>query len=189
LGWGIYAKKEHADEVTLMEVVEEKAKAFGRVLIESAEHAAYKVGLTDRPGPALVFLTNGRSSSFRIGSHEVILKGTSPRKMALGDSLPGQVIRGLWHLGEKVVDSAIIGTVTSSFSIEQRIEIGRRCSLMPGWLSDYFFAWNFLDKIKRSEPTTYIEEQRWTVNEKPAVYQYVEKVLPLGSRSRVVFLH
>jgi len=150
--------------VTLMEVVTCRAKAFGREIIQSAREIAFQRGVIETPGPPNVFHTNGRTSKFRFGDEEIFLKGVSPRKMALGDSFVGQTIRALWHLGKDAVNENLIGHATRGFSINQRVEMGRLCSSMPGWLGKFFYSWNLLADPEhdgaRPLRNTYTEDDR-----------------------------
>ncbi len=175
---GQYVKRSRTTPVTLMEVVTCRAKAFGREIIQSAREIAFQRGVIDTPGPPNVFHTNGRTSKFRFGDEEILLKGVSPRKMALGDSFVGQTVRALWHLGKDAVNENLIGQATREFSIDQRVEMGRLCSSMPGWLGQFFYSWNLLGdfKIDGARPLriAYPEEDReeGSVKEEIAVYAH-----------------
>jgi hypothetical protein len=173
---GQYVKRSRTTPVTLIEVVTCRAKAFGREIIQSAREIAFQRGVIQTPGPPNVFHTNGRTSKFRFGDEEIFLKGVSPRKMALGDSFVGQTIRALWHLGKDAVNENLIGLATREFSINQRVEMGRLCSSMPGWLGKFFYGWNLLGDLKsdgiRPFRSTYPEEdsEERSVQEGIAVY-------------------
>jgi hypothetical protein len=116
------------------------------------------------------YLTSGRSSSFFFGNRKIILTGASPRKMALGDSKVGKVIRALWHMGRSVVDEHIIGKATKLFSRFDRIEMGKLCASMPEWLGQYFYPWRLLE---RESPSKYPDDfgQIWGVREQVLVYR------------------
>lgn len=161
---GQYVKRSRTTPVTLMEVVTCRARAFGREIIQSAREIAFQRGIIDTPAPPNVFHTNGRTSKFRFGKEEILLKGVSPRKMALGDSFVGQTIRALWNLGKDAVNENLIGHATREFSINQRVEMGRLCSSMPGWLGKFFYSWNLLGDLKNDGAKllsgTYPEEDR-----------------------------
>lgn len=173
---GCYRKRGRLTEVTGDEVAQVKAAAFGRVVLSSPRNYAYKLGVTDQPGTPLEFVTNGRSSSFRFGNSEIILKGVSPRKMALGDGKLAQVIRALWHLGKSKVNGHVIGKATETFTSHERVQLGKLCSSMPAWLADYFYPWRLLEKEEFRPEDKYPDyKQIWGLQEGAAVYNFTDR--------------
>lgn len=160
VGQGVYRKRERAAPVSTLEVATVKARAFGRDLIRSAQQAAFDLGLCENPGGSMVFQTNGRSSSFKVGDEEVMLRGTSPRKMALGDSRVGQAIRALWHLGKDAINEHVIGHATRSFSIEERATMGSLGASMPYWLRAYCYAWFLIPTVEQASGSYVRNEKR-----------------------------
>lgn len=174
--WGLYSKGSCTKVFTLIELIQAKAKAFGRDLISSPADVAAELQITDVPPPSDVYMTNGKSSSFLVKNRRVTLKGTSPRKMALGDDPVGRVIRALCHLGSKKVDAHIIGAATRQFNIQDRIKMGRLCRSMPAWLSEYVFSWTFLDRVIRTKYSS-SQASPWAVQESETTY-FVSNVRP-----------
>lgn len=147
VAWGCYRKRERAAKVSANEVAQVKSAAYGRTIVASPREAAFNLGICSAPPTSLEFLTNGRTSSFKFENSEIIFKGASPRKMALGDTKVAKVVRALWYLGKSKVDQHVIGTATKSLHVSDRIELGKLCASMPGWLADYLQPWRLLEEV------------------------------------------
>lgn len=171
VAWGCYRKRERVAAVTEEEVARVKAAAFGRTIVSSPREFVLNLSSADQL-PPLEFLTNGRTSSFRFGTKKIILRGASPRKMALGDNKIAQTIRALWHLGKSKVNESLIGKLTESFNSFDRLQTGKLCASMPAWLAEYFYPWRLLDEVKRPESDYSKFDQKWRVEENAAVYDF-----------------
>jgi len=146
---GLFSKKERTKPITVLEAATVKNKRFGKTIVSAPEDLAHELGITGEPARGHVFMTNGRTSAFHLNGQRITSKGASPRKMALGDSPPGCVIRALWHIGEQAVTSKIVALATRALTFNQRTELGALAASMPGWLSEFFFPWNDLGSIKK----------------------------------------
>lgn len=139
LAWGLFMRNEYDDTLLPLAstVAIEKAKAFGRQIISHGIDAAKKLGLTPADNQPLIFATNGRSSSFRFGKNKLVIyfKGVSARKMALGDSQVGLIIRALSQLGETICSPTIVSTAVSALRRPQRQQLRQSASLMPAWMT------------------------------------------------------
>lgn len=137
---GVFRSPHRNEIVGITELAQVKAKSFGRTIVSYAEDVAIDLGLVveqDANGE-FFFATDGRTSSFRFGPLKIHLKGTSPRKMALGDSRVGKTIRALCYLGQERVSDGLIELATSWLTESEREESGSLCAFMPAWLSSFF---------------------------------------------------
>ncbi len=134
------------------EIAEIKANSFGRKLqthpFKKAKEIALRLGLI-RPGQKWLneceelestYEISGPSSSFMYEGKRVYFKKTTRRKIQLGDSRAGQVIRALWYNGFWN-RFALFGFEAQRKAYQGLYGLDRReihCSsaLMPAWLSD-----------------------------------------------------
>lgn len=137
---------------TQREIAEVKANSFGRKLhthpFKKAKEIAIRLGLI-RPGQKWIkeceelestYETSGPSSSFMFEGKRVYFKKTTRRKIQLGDSKAGLVIRALWYNGFQN-RFAVWGFEAQRKAYQglyggDRVEIHRSSALMPAWLSD-----------------------------------------------------
>lgn len=183
---GVYSLK-GSRNFSIFEIATFKANVFGRKIISHAAQIARELEISDRAIPPHTFMTDGRTSSFKVRGAEVVLKGTSRRKMALGDNPVGKVVRAIWQMGADKVDVGMIAAATRGFSIAERIEMGGLCSLMPGWLSDFVFSWNFLPRKNPAGDKTQSRNVNDCVREQPVAYD-CRRALPLQRKLTMVRL-
>lgn len=88
--------------------------------------------------PVDVFAVYGSSSSFRHKNGIVKFKGMGNRKLALGESRTGRLMRDLWVLGVHRVDVMLLEVSLLSLGREERIEIAKLNAFMPSWLTHCF---------------------------------------------------
>ncbi len=141
LAWGVFARADHPalNSITCREVAEEKADAFGKRLTTHHADVAAKQGLPVEPNRQAVYEIDGRSSQFRLvrTNQVVILKGTSARKMLLGDERVGMNIRALSSLKAKNLDQDSVRKVWDWLNRPERKEFLGKARWMPHWLSDF----------------------------------------------------
>lgn len=151
---GVFKNPLRSKPVEFLELARVKAQSFGRDIITHPVDAAVQVGLlfeTDNIGLHVLFATNGRTSKFRFGPFTIHFKGTSSRKMELGDSLLGKAIRALCFMGEKNISEETFNLATDWLCDSDLEEGGGLCALMPAWLSEYFCPFfRMLEKQIRS---------------------------------------
>jgi hypothetical protein len=71
---------------------------------------------------------------------DVFLKGTSARKMLLGDQAVGKAIRGLCELTERGLDTESVRKIWTRLKRSERLEFRAKARWMPHWLSDFIFT-------------------------------------------------
>lgn len=104
----------------------EKAKAFGKQIVHRGQPST----------PESIYLVTGSNSSFRTRSHNIIcFRAASPRKMYLGDSSVGLVIRALWRLGKYACNESDLEDATLKFNRLERQKLRQSANIIPSWLN------------------------------------------------------
>jgi hypothetical protein len=144
LAWGVFVRADHpaVESITDREIATEKADAFGKRLMLLQRDVAVDQGLPVKPNHQVVFEVDGRSSKFRLlhKGRDVVLKGTSARKMLLGDQAVGKAIRGLCELTERGLDTDSLRKIWTRLKRSERVEFRTKARWMPHWLSDFIFT-------------------------------------------------
>ncbi len=102
----------------------------------SGAYAANLLGLSDQVPMKVVFLTDGPSKHVQLGKQEIILKRTTPRNMATAGRTSGLVIQALRHLGQRHVDDAVLNTLKSRLSDNDKKQLINDLQYAPAWIAD-----------------------------------------------------
>jgi hypothetical protein len=124
-----------------------KAESFGRQIACRGEQAAMDLGLIVQAGRPLTYAVDGHSSSFKYGNLTIHFKSAAPRKMKVGSSQCGLVIRALWHIGKGLCDKAMAKRATRYFTRPQIEETLRHYGLLPAWMQEAL-NWPQLWRVK-----------------------------------------
>lgn len=140
---GLYIKP-NSPSPSVLEVAAAKAAAFKRRLAIHGSQAALLLNIGKPPSQnqncnEYIFATSGRSSSFRFGKEIIRFIGTADRKLELGNSKPGLLIRSLWYLGKEACGIETASQAVSSFARSERQDLRKHSGLMPGWMQELFF--------------------------------------------------
>lgn len=139
LARGVFARDDHPIPTpSALEIATIKAAAFGKQILTHGLDAAAALGLVAQGNREPTYCASGRSTSFQYGSVMIHLCGTCPRKMALGDSRNGLLIRALWQLGRKNCDQSTLGKVRSNRGRTDREQLRQSGGLMPQWMWSLF---------------------------------------------------
>lgn len=121
--------------VSATEVAIVKARSFGRRIIKHCADVAFNIGLISEVSHEPTFATDGSSSSFRFRETTIHFKGIGPRKMILGDSRSGWVLRSLIYLRKNSVNAETIRKAALVLNRTSRKEVRLSGHMMPSWLS------------------------------------------------------
>jgi len=102
----------------------------------SGAYAANLLGLSTQIPMKIVYLTDGRSRTVRIGKKQIILKQTTPRNMATADRISGLVIQALRHLGRQHVDDEVIARLDRRLHADDRKRLLKDVRFAPAWIAD-----------------------------------------------------
>jgi len=116
----------------------------------SGAYAANLLGLSTQIPMKIVYLTDGRSSTVRIGKKQIILKRTTPRNMATAGRTSGLVIQALRHLGRQHVDDDIFARLDDRLDADARKQLFKDVRFAPAWIADIMRR---LGKKKETEST------------------------------------
>lgn len=92
-----------------------------------------------------IYDTNGNTSSFNTIYGRVYLHHVSARKMQLGDSDAGKVLRALWCVGAADIADTHIFRGMNSLGRKEKGELRARLWLTPNWLKDRFDIWKYVE--------------------------------------------
>ena len=145
---GVYIK-DTSPPPTIAQIVQVKAAAFGRTIATHGSGALNRLTGNAKGTLKLVYACSGATSSFKIGHMVIRLIRTSARKMQLGDSPVGLVIRALWHLGERDVNVETAALVVAHFGKDDRRILRLSAALMPQWLRECFARFGRMDCFMR----------------------------------------
>ncbi|MBK9145514.1 MAG: hypothetical protein IPM23_23830 [Candidatus Melainabacteria bacterium] len=137
---GVFSLPGSQRKPSLKELAIIKAESFGRRIIKHASAIASELGIAPSaiPDDEVWFATNGSTSAFKFGDITIKFKPTSVRKMKLGDTCAGQVIRALNFVGWKKLTDHAVAIATAHLSSRNMRRIRALASMMPAWLSQYF---------------------------------------------------
>jgi hypothetical protein len=116
----------------------------------SGAYAANLLGLSTQLPMKIVYLTDGRSRTVRIGKKQIILKRTTPRNMATAGRISGLVIQALRHLGQKHVDEDVVTRLDRRLDADARKQLLKDVRFAPAWIADIMRQ---LGKKKETELT------------------------------------
>ena len=103
----------------------------------SGAYAANLLGLSTQIPMKIVYLTDGRSRTVKIGNKQIALKQTTPRNMATAGRISGLVIQALKHLGQRHVDEEIIARLDRRLSADDRKQLIKDIRYAPAWIADF----------------------------------------------------
>jgi len=101
----------------------------------SGAYAANLLGLSTQVPMKIVYLTDGRSRTVRIGKKQIILKRTTPRNMATAGRISGLVIQALRHLGRQHVDDDIVSRLNKQLDADAAKQLLRDVRFAPAWIA------------------------------------------------------
>ena len=139
LARGVFCKWSIGKMPTLLEVVETKARAFGRQVFIHGARAAYQLKLIKKQKAFPRFATLAQTSSFKCGSRTILLKRISLRDAQLGDSIAGLALRAIRWLKRTRPIRPILEKLKRNLKKQDLQKLRESASLMPAWFSDLLF--------------------------------------------------
>lgn len=143
LARGLYEyPQEHPELGILSPNIESVAKALvGKDQLRlqpSGAYAANLLGLSMQVPAKVVFLTDGRSHTVKIGRQEIQLRHTTPRNMAAMGRLTGLLIQAFRHLGREHITRQRIAHLKRTLPTTERRRLIKDLSLAPTWMHPLF---------------------------------------------------
>jgi hypothetical protein len=82
------------------------------------------------------FLTDGRSRRVQLGRQQLVLKHTTPRRMATAGRICGTVIQALRWLGQDHVDDRVVATLRRRLPDADKRQLQQDLRYAPAWVAD-----------------------------------------------------
>ncbi|HEY9785627.1 MAG TPA: DUF6088 family protein [Candidatus Obscuribacterales bacterium] len=142
LARGVFIRNDDGIELpSVWEVAKAKAAAFAKNIYRAGDDAWVVLGLKNKgQQTTTTFATSGRSSRFWYRDSLICFIGMAPRKLALGDSKPGLVLRALWQLNKDGCTWKKFSMAVSTLNRTELKAFRAAAGLMPHWLSDLVTA-------------------------------------------------
>ncbi len=139
LALGVFRKYSSDNHPSPSDIARIKARAYRKEIVTHGADAAQQLHLTASGNVTTTFATDGQTSSFRTVSGTVNLKKASPRKLLLGDTPIGLLIRAICFIGKRFIDWRLLNQVLlldARFGRQEREQLRTGADLMPAWISD-----------------------------------------------------
>jgi Family of unknown function (DUF6088) len=117
-----------------MQVVESLASSSGEVVVPHGSAAAKTLGLTQQAASGNIYITSGRTRSFRLGQIDIVLKHAPAWLLALGKSPAGNAVRALAWLGPAQVHDAL-SKLRYSLPRQEWIALASSRATLPVWMA------------------------------------------------------
>jgi hypothetical protein len=116
------------------ELVQAWARKNGLRVVPSGAHAANLLGLSTQVPAKIVYYTNGRTRTLKLGPYSVKLLNRGPRTMDVGGKMAPLVFQALRHLGRGSVTPDVISRLRSALSRKDKAELKDNFSFAAAWM-------------------------------------------------------
>lgn len=100
-------------------------------------YAANLLGLSDQVPMKIAYLTDGTPRALRVGSRQIILRHTTPRRMAAAGRVSGLVINALRWLGRQHVSADTLAPLRQRLSAKDKKQLQADAHLAPAWVAKW----------------------------------------------------
>ncbi len=114
------------------------ARRGAKKLLPSGAYAANLLGLTEQVPAKIEYLTDGPSRRVMIQKLPVILKQTTPARLATAGRVSGTVAQALRFLRKDQVDKTMIDKLRTRLSKADKEQLLRDVPLVPAWIGEIF---------------------------------------------------
>lgn len=136
---GVFHLKTEAPSPTAFEIASVKAEAFGKKIATGGKNSLAE--LEEEGHQALVFASDGRSSSFASIHGRIYLKGTTMNRVHAGNTHAGMLIRVLAFIGQSNANTNKIRCLTNSFTVADVAELySKMPRYMTTWMHNQLLA-------------------------------------------------
>ena len=110
------------------------ARKNGIRIQPSGAQAANALGLTNQVPAKIVFLTDGKPRTIKIGRQTLVFRHAAPKTMQHSGK-PGKiVIQALRYLGREGVNNSVINKLRNSLSSGDKSDLEKNVKYAPDWL-------------------------------------------------------
>jgi hypothetical protein len=116
------------------ELVEAWARNNGLRVVPSGAQAANLLGLSTQVPAKIVYYTNGRTQTLKLGPYTVRLLNRGPKTMDVRGRVAPLVIQALRYLGRKGATPEVVQRVRSALSARDKAELRRNRRFAAAWM-------------------------------------------------------
>ena len=137
---GLYDLPKHSELLGGMlapdfdQVAHAVARKTGVRIQPSGALAANLLGLSEQVPAKIVYLTDGRSLTIRLGSQTITFKQTSPKELLPNEK--AMVVHALRFLGKEAVTEAVIRKIRKILSPAERKRLLKNAKYTSTWIPD-----------------------------------------------------
>ena len=115
-------------------LVQAWARKNGLRVVPSGAHAANLLGLSTQVPAKIVYYTNGRTRTLKLGPYSVKLLNRGPKTMDVGGQMPPLVFQALRHMGRGGVTSEVIDRLRLALSRKDKAELKDNIGYVAAWM-------------------------------------------------------
>lgn len=116
------------------ELVRAWAKNNGLKVVPSGARAANALGLSTQVPAKIMYYTNGRTQTLKLGPYTVQLLNRGPKTMDVSGRIAPLVLQALRHIGRDGVRPEVIYRLRSTLSQKEKAELERNLRHAPAWM-------------------------------------------------------
>jgi hypothetical protein len=116
------------------ELVRAWAKNNGLKVVPSGARAANALGLSTQVPAKIIYYTNGRTQTLKLGPYTVQLLNRGPKTMDVSGRTASLVLQALRHIGRDGVRPEVVHRLQSTLSPKKKAELNRNLHHAVGWM-------------------------------------------------------
>ena len=116
------------------ELVRAWAKNNGLKVVPSGARAANALGLSTQVPAKIVYYTNGRTQTLKLGPYTVQLLNRGPKTMDVSGRMAPLVLQALRHIGRGGVRPEVVYRLQSTLSQKEKAELKRNLRHAAAWM-------------------------------------------------------
>ena len=116
------------------ELVRAWAKNNGLKVVPSGARAANALGLSTQVPAKIIYYTNGRTQTLKLGPYTVQLLNRGPKTMDVSGRIAPLVLQALRHIGRDGVRPEVIYRLQLTLSQKEKVELKRNLRHAPAWM-------------------------------------------------------
>jgi len=116
------------------ELVRAWAKNNGLKVVPSGARAANALGLSTQVPAKIVYYTNGRTRTLKLGPYTVKLLNRGPKTMDVSGRMAPLVLQALRHIGRDGVSPKVVRRLRSTLPQKEKAELKRNLRHAAAWM-------------------------------------------------------
>ncbi len=116
------------------ELVRAWARKNGLRVVPSGAYAANLLGLSTQVPAKIVYYTNGRTQTLKLGPYTVSLLNRGPRTMDVRGQVAPLVFQALRDLGPQRITPEVLHRLRSTLSAKDKVELRRNLGYAAAWM-------------------------------------------------------